>query len=172
MDVRRFRGSFWLPHEKASEAGQMNDIRERYWNFFNTINSQVEAVRGGPGMDLADINKIKNRSYQIYRMEIYLRDYRAKHAHPWESLTGVRAAHHRILAKFHWPIPAIEMLTVEQIFFALHDDIANHPIGPAAEQALANYGFPDMPTGDSLQGFLEKEWLPEIAARLLPKAHL
>lgn len=147
----------------------MSGTAEQYWNFFNATLEQVEKARATPERSNEHYNQSKVRALQIFKMEIYLRDYRAEHATPWERLSGLKAAHHRVLTRFKWTIPFIESLTVEQLFFALHDDLKNHPISAAAEQALASYNLQDMYQNSPPPDFQETEWLPEIADRLLPK---
>lgn len=145
----------------------MIENTQSYAEFFQTLISQIESVRGKPTTDGGFYTQTKARAIQIFRMEIYLRDYRKKYGTVWMPLPGISAANHRILTKFHWTIPAIEALTIEQVFFALHDEVVNHPISEGAEAALKQYALRDMPAEGPFQDFLKNEWMPEIA-ELMP----
>jgi hypothetical protein len=146
----------------------MNDEAPSYKSFFTAVRKQVTAVRGS-SHEPDENERINARATQIFIMEIYLQNYRRKHQFAWSRLPGIRAAHHRILMKFHWAPSVIETLSVEQLFFALLDDLEGYEIPVDAHQVLARH----LPHKNSMtllfSDFLEKEWLPEIADRLLPE---
>lgn len=124
MGVRRIRGSFLLPHEKASEAGQMKTKEINYeilWH--KCVDDQDEAIRKLPRTIESHDSKLSRAAFGIYKLQCFCERLVAKYASPWLELKPVEAGRLYLLNKHHWHPSQVKDLNLVDLLLLLHEEL-------------------------------------------------
>lgn len=127
MGVRRIRGSFLLPHEKALEAGHMKFTRMNYRaQWYNLIERYEISLRNDPSLRWSGFNKYQ-AEYQalgIYKLQCFAERIAKDRMAPWGNLTTEQALNLYLINKHHWTRNEVADLQEDDYLFLLRDDLA------------------------------------------------
>ncbi|HCM63750.1 MAG TPA: hypothetical protein DIT05_14595 [Morganella sp. (in: Bacteria)] len=107
------------------EVTIMNDesFAELYQNIQRAVFPAYKAIYGQTNTAVGDRNSAKMHSYMLLILEIYIAEYREKHKKPFMKLAGDSAMRHAILSKYHYSFDVLNTLTLQQMVFALLEDL-------------------------------------------------
>lgn len=132
-------------------------------NLWHVIKSRVCENRGlshsafyaGSQQD----NCIKNRSAQIFILEMVLHKHRKQYATIFEPLKDEKALHHLIFTKTMWKPSEISQLSLADCLFVIQDELRIDKLPDEARDFIESL---DLPTFAFIfEELLDKDWVPK-----------
>ncbi|QHA85572.1 ECs1072 family phage-associated protein [Serratia rhizosphaerae] len=127
--------------------------------------AQVRNVKTTGFIDQAAMSCVYNRAIQLCALDAVISQHRVEAGNRFNDLRGKSALHHKLLAKYKWPLAEIHSLTLSDVLLALHDELSLESLPPEASRILTSISrehppvvFPDI---------TDEEWNPEFAEKLL-----
>ncbi|WP_368937566.1 ECs1072 family phage-associated protein [Proteus terrae] len=96
---------------------------ELYQKIQRAVFPAYNVIYGQANIDSSNYHNAKMHSYMLLVLEIYIAEYREKHGKPYIKLVGDSALRHAILSKHHYSFDILNALTLQQMVFALLEDL-------------------------------------------------
>ncbi|KAB8310774.1 hypothetical protein EH227_02565 [Rouxiella chamberiensis] len=104
-------------------------------------------------------NCIKNRSAQIFILEIILHEYRKQHATIFEPQKGINALHHLIFSKTKWKPSDIRKLSLSDCLFVIQDELRIEKLPDDARAFIESLKLPSV--AFIFDELFEEDWAPK-----------
>lgn len=104
---------------------------------------------------------VKNRAILITTLDVILARHRQKFGTSYNLLSGRAALIHLLIKLYKWPTSLIRQMTLEDVFIALHDELAYENLPTSFQTFLSSIGANAyfLPFDD----FIDGEWNPDHA---------
>ncbi|MDI6977558.1 hypothetical protein QMZ62_05615 [Serratia sp. PF2-63] len=103
-------------------------------------------------------NRIKNRSAQVFTLEIVLNEHRKKFATIFEPLKGKNALYHLIFTKTAWKPEEIRELSLADCLFVIQDELRIDKLPEDIREFMESLSLPRV--AFTFDEFLEEDWDP------------
>ncbi|MEX2953590.1 hypothetical protein AB4K01_20585 [Serratia fonticola] len=110
-------------------------------------------------------NCIKNRSAQIFILEMVLHKHRQQHATIFEPLKDKKALHHLIFTKTMWKPSDISQLSLADSLFVIQDEFRIEKLPEEAKELIESLELPTI--AYVFEDLLEEDWAPKENTFLL-----
>ncbi|HEP1897703.1 TPA: hypothetical protein VCC33_003536 [Kluyvera cryocrescens] len=135
-----------------------------YSNIYQAHLDTIHKVRSVPKMGAVsqeELSMVKNRAILITTLDVILARHRQKFGTSYNLLSGRAALIHLLIKLYKWPTSLIRQMTLEDVFIALHDELAYENLPTSFQTFLSSIGANAyfLPFDD----FIDGEWNPDHA---------
>jgi hypothetical protein len=126
MGVRRIRGNFLLPHEKALEAGHMNYVNDHYSEWIAAVDKHEAEIKNGTAPRWEEVRNGQHVRMALgtYKLKCFAARICRDKSATWTRLDNLDALRLHLINKHHWTLAEARQVEKEEDFvFLLHEEL-------------------------------------------------